>query len=38
MKSPHDPFPENLGDGPVLMIPDNGHRFPCKQDIEDNDE
>ncbi len=37
MKSPHDPFPENLGNGPILMVPDNGHRFPYKPDKEEED-
>jgi|GEM_PF-3817893 len=37
MKSPHDPFPENLGNSPILMVPDNGHRFPHQQALEDDE-
>lgn len=37
MKSPHDPFPENFGKGPILMVPDNGHRFPHQLTLEDDE-
>lgn len=38
LRGPDDPAPKILGPGPVLMVPDNGHRFPFKSDLADEDE
>jgi len=32
-----DPSPEIWGPGPILMVPDNGHRFPYKSNFQEDE-